>query len=241
MRDPKYGCYNLVSPLLNFWSPWTGFISFCALRWRSFCFRLVVVDPCFIHCHIPTQKILVTSLKQLQTALWILDAFLFLIECKQTRHPLRKQFTHPQKFVQKIVNTLISDIFRVSAISRNFNFRSPKTILWTFVMFSGTTADFWRPERSASSVFVRPRLNSAYQSMIAIYMSYRKLIAWCVIYVYIYIYMYLGVLKKRNIFFIFMKTWKYRRTFLNKNSVQSTAHNFTSKRFLIVPKVFPFK
>ena len=33
-------------------------------------------------------------------------------------------------------------------------------------MFSGTTVDVGRPERSASSVFVRPRLNSAYQSMI---------------------------------------------------------------------------
>ena len=62
----------------------------------------------------------------------------------------------------KIVITLPSDIFMVSAISRNFNLRSPKTILWTFVMFSGTTADFGLPERSASSVFVRPRLNSAY-------------------------------------------------------------------------------
>ena len=55
----------------------------------------------------------------------------------------------------KIVNTLPSDIFKVSAISCNFNLRSLKTILWTFVIFSGTTSDFGRPERSASSVFVR--------------------------------------------------------------------------------------
>ena len=66
----------------------------------------------------------------------------------------------------KIVNTLPSVIFKVSVISRNFNLRSLKTMLWTFVMFSGTTAHFWRPERSASSVFVRPRLNSTYQSII---------------------------------------------------------------------------
>ena len=52
------------------------------------------------------------------------------------------------------------------AISRNFNWRSLKTILWTFVTFSGIIADLGRPERSTSSVFVRPRLNSAYQSMI---------------------------------------------------------------------------
>ena len=66
----------------------------------------------------------------------------------------------------KIVNTLPSNIFKVSAISRNFNLQSPKTILWTSGMFSGTTADFVRPELSASSVLVRSRLNSAYQSMI---------------------------------------------------------------------------
>ena len=33
-------------------------------------------------------------------------------------------------------------------------------------MFSGTTADFGRPERSMLLVFVRPHLNSACQSMI---------------------------------------------------------------------------
>ena len=55
----------------------------------------------------------------------------------------------------------------------------------------------------------------------------------------IYIYIYWDVPKKRYVFF-FTKTWKYRRTCLNKNSVQSTARNFNFKRFLIVPKVFPF-
>ena len=54
-------------------------------------------------------KIHFIALKQLQTALWIVDAFLFLIDCEQTR-----------------------SIFKVSAISRNFNLRSVKTILWIF-------------------------------------------------------------------------------------------------------------
>ena len=76
------------------------FISCWPLSWRSFCFRCVVVDPCFIHWHIPTQKILFTSFEQLQTALWILDALLFLVECEQTRYPLRKQLTYHQRFVQ---------------------------------------------------------------------------------------------------------------------------------------------
>ena len=77
----------------------------------------------------------------------------------------------------KIVNTLPFYNFKMSAISRILNLRSPKTILWTFVMFRGTTADFGRPERSASSVFVRPRLNSAYQSMIyPLFWKWQKLL-----------------------------------------------------------------
>ena len=66
----------------------------------------------------------------------------------------------------KIVETLPSDIFKVPAISHNFNLQSPKTIFWTFVMISKKTVDFRRQEHSASLVFVRPRLNSVYQSMI---------------------------------------------------------------------------
>ena len=42
----------------------------------------------------------------------------------------------------------------------------PKLFCGLFIMFSGTTADFERLERSALSVFVGPRLNLAYLSMI---------------------------------------------------------------------------
>ena len=55
--------------------------------------------------------------------------------------------TKTHNFVQ-----LPSDIFEVWSISHIFNLQSPKTILWTFVMFSVTTTDFWRPERLASSM-----------------------------------------------------------------------------------------
>ena len=145
MRVRKYGRHNLASSLLSFWSLWTTFTSCCPLSWRSFCFRCAVMDPYFIHCHIPTQKIFFTSLEQLQTALWILDALLFL-------SGVSKRGTHFENNLRiskdscEIVNTLPSDIFEVSAISRNFNLRLPKTSLWTFVTFSGTTADFGRPE-----------------------------------------------------------------------------------------------
>ena len=54
----------------------------------------------------------------------------------------------------KIVNTLPPDIFKVAAISRNFNLRSAKIILWTFVKFSGNSSEFGQPEHSASSLFV---------------------------------------------------------------------------------------
>ena len=88
------------------------------------------MNPCFIHCHIPCEKIFEQSFLMLKRS------------CR-------------------MVNRLPSDIFKVSAASCNFNLRSDKTILWTFFMFSGTTAEFGRPERSASSVFVRSRLKSA--------------------------------------------------------------------------------
>ena len=73
--------------------------------------------------------------------------------------------------IDTTISILLFDFFCVSRYFLTFcpwlfNLRSPKTILWSFVMYSGTTADFGRPERSASSVFVRLRLNSSYQSII---------------------------------------------------------------------------
>ena len=59
-----------------------------------------MVDPCFIHCHIFMQKLLFVALKQLQTALWIVDSWLFLIDCDQMWHPLWTQLSHWQMFMQ---------------------------------------------------------------------------------------------------------------------------------------------
>ena len=61
----------------------------------------------------------------------------------------------------KMVNTLPSDISNYSAISRNFNSLFAKTSWWIFFVFSGTTAEFGRPEHSASFVSVRLPLKSA--------------------------------------------------------------------------------
>ena len=40
------------------------------------------------------------ALKQLQTTLWIVDALLFLFDCKQTWHPIWTQLSHWQTFMQ---------------------------------------------------------------------------------------------------------------------------------------------
>ena len=63
----------------------------------------------------------------------------------------------------KMVNTLLSDIFNSSAISCNFNLRSAKTSLRSFLVFSRTTAKFGWLECSASFVSVGPCLKSAYR------------------------------------------------------------------------------
>ena len=57
---------------------------------------------------------------------------------------------------------LPSDIFNFFAFSCNFNLRSVKTSLWSFLMFSTTTAKFGWPRYSASFMSVRPLLKSAY-------------------------------------------------------------------------------
>ena len=62
----------------------------------------------------------------------------------------------------KIGNTLPSDIFNSPAILLNFNLRSANGSFRRFLVFSRTTAEFGRPERSSSFVSVRPRLKSAY-------------------------------------------------------------------------------
>ena len=91
--------------------------------------------------------------------LWIINALLFLIDCEQTH--FENSFLN-DKCSCKMVNTLPSDIFNSSAISRNFNVRSAKTSLWNFLLFSTTTAEFGRPERSESFVSVQLCLKSAY-------------------------------------------------------------------------------
>ena len=129
-----------------------GRLSLAAVQfsWLLIWFRRKVVNPCFIHCHIFKQKLFFVTLKQLQTMLWFINV-LFLIDAAPT---LNTTFS--------LTNVLLSDIFNSSAILWNFNLWSTKMSLWSFQVFSGTTAKFGQPEHSASFVSVRPCLKSAY-------------------------------------------------------------------------------
>ena len=129
-RFPKYGGQNFACWYLRLWSLWTAFTCCCPLSWLPIWPRSEVVGPCFIHCHIFTQKLLIVTLKLLQRTLWIVDALLLLTMSK--RGTLFKQSFLIDKCSCKIVNTLLSDTFNSSAISRNCNLRSAKTSLWSF-------------------------------------------------------------------------------------------------------------
>ena len=46
------------------------------------------------------ERVISIALKQLQTALWIVDALFFLIDCKQTWYPFRIELSQAQMFMQ---------------------------------------------------------------------------------------------------------------------------------------------
>ena len=86
-------------------------------------------------------------LKQLQT-LWIVDALFVLDRLWANTAPTLIQLSHLQMFMQ---NGEYTDFWYLQ-LRCNFNLRSTKTSYWIFLVFSGSTAKFWRPERSASRV-----------------------------------------------------------------------------------------
>ena len=94
---------------MSSWHLWWGppaptFWDHC---WRPLWLRSVVMDPGFVHCHIPTQKIRFISSRQLQTALVINDRLSFLIHREKTRHPLWQQLSHRQMFMQNSVHSAV--------------------------------------------------------------------------------------------------------------------------------------
>ena len=99
--------HNLTGPHLRFWPLWTLLTDCSPLGWRPLRLRSVVMDPGFVHCHIPTQKIRFISAKQLKIALGINDTLSFLIHREQTRHPIWQQLPHRQMFMQNSVHTAV--------------------------------------------------------------------------------------------------------------------------------------
>ena len=71
--------------------------------------------------------------------------------CEQTLHPLWTQLSHWKMFMQNGEYTAI-----YSFISCNFNLWSAKTSLWSFLVFSRTTAEFGQPKCSVSFASVQP-------------------------------------------------------------------------------------
>ena len=122
MRIPKYGGLNFTSWHLHFWSPWTVFTLNCPQLTADLTLKCSNGSMIHLLSH-TTRKNPIIALKQLQTAPWIVKAFLILIDCEQTRYSFRQSFLM-LKFLCKMVNTLPSDIFKVSAILQNFNLRS---------------------------------------------------------------------------------------------------------------------
>ena len=112
-----------------------------------------------IYHHIFTQKLLSCCIETIANSALNHRCVVVLIDSEQMLHPLWTQF-FSDKCSYKMVNTLPSDIFISSAISCNFNLRTAKRSLWSFLIFSRTTAEFGRPEHSASFVFVRLHLKS---------------------------------------------------------------------------------
>ena len=70
-----------------------------------------------------------------------------------------KTFSHGQMFMQNCENTTFRHLHDVSDLLQ-LQFAIFQDDFWAFLMFSGVTTSFGLPERSASSVLVRPHLNS---------------------------------------------------------------------------------
>ena len=126
------------------------------------------MNRCFIHCHVPTQKsflLRVNSFKQ-RSESWIHCCFCSTVSKRGTH--LEYNFFILQ-FSYTTLNTVPFDIFRMSAISCNFTFRSDKMIFRIFCVFPGVATSVGRPGRSTSAVFVRPRLKSAYHRQMVVF------------------------------------------------------------------------
>ena len=130
----KYGGQNLVCWCLRLWSLWTAFTRCCPLRWLPIWLWSEVMNPCYIHCHIFTQKLLFNALNPrcvVFDRLWVNAA-----------PTLNTAFFHWQMFMQNGEYTAfwISSIPLLSHTILIYN--RPKQIWGVFLVFTGTAAKF---------------------------------------------------------------------------------------------------
>ena len=144
MRIPKYERQNLTSWHLRFWSVWIVLTLFCPLSWLPIRLWSVVMDPCFIHCHIPLKRSFLLCWNSFKQPSELSTRCCFWSTVSKRGTYFEQSFLM-LKHSCKMVNTLTFDIFNVSSILRNFNLRSAKTILWTCFYVFWNSCQIWVP------------------------------------------------------------------------------------------------
>ena len=135
LHIPKYRSQNIACWCSHLWLLWTAFTCCCPLSWLSIWPWSEVVDSCFIHCHVFTQKhfcCIETVANNALNRQHIVFDWLWA----NTAPTLNTAFSLTYCSC-KIANTLPSDVFNSSAILHNFNLQLTKTSIWSFWYFLG--------------------------------------------------------------------------------------------------------
>lgn len=119
---------------------------------RNLLFWLLFAVPgvlCWIHAYETSQKFDHIAVEQHQRLLRSCRTIAFVVDCEQVLW----------KWSFKIETTEPCEMSMASTISNAFNFQPTDTISWVFSTVSGVETSTGGPERSTSSVLVRPRRN----------------------------------------------------------------------------------
>ena len=115
----------------KWWSNYCKYVS-SYLRKLRYIFLITLIDNCLFSPHVKQIAIYCAEMAP-NGALNGQRVVVFHRLSANAVHISNSFLMH--KCLCKIMNTLPSDIFKVSVISRNFNLRSAQTILWTFLCF----------------------------------------------------------------------------------------------------------
>ena len=159
-RWTKYGGQNPACWCLHLWSLWMVFTCCCSLSWLPIWFRSEVVDPCFMNFHIFMQKLLFTALKELQTILWMIDVLIVWL----TMSKCGTHFEHNSYWKMFMQNGEYTAFWYLQLIFylMQLQFTIGQNEFEEFLVISGMTAEFRKPEYSASFMSVQPHSKSAY-------------------------------------------------------------------------------